>query len=977
MFIIGIRKHPLLGYIASAHIIEKFNNNFYKTTQTVVKHDIDKNTNNYTVKQRKIVNIINQYSDKILLRHFSKDKTISIATFFANIDEALINERIRPYIERRLQQIIEILKNAKITIFLTQNNYQNIYNNDKVIINENPATAIFNFIRTEDEIKYFLTINHNQKEKNLYAHTKIILSNNPCIIILRNELYFFNDIDAKKLSPFFKKEYISVEKRMEDRYFKSFVAKSIKNYQVNATGFEIVNEKPKKQVILSIENDWKNEYVIIPKFMYDEIGFYHSEKKIKSVSYTNNNNQIKFNVINRDFEWEKNNLKFLENLELKLDGDINYKIKKVWNINNIQKIKTISWFSNNHSKLQKKGFRVVQKFKDKKYFTNNISIDFKIEKKIDWFDIFSIVKFGDFEIQFIRLKKHILQEKREYILPNGEIAIIPEEWFGKYRNIFLFGEEDDNKIKINKFHLSAIDKTDLKQINKKEIKKLLDFFSNKNKKTLVTPWSVRANLRDYQKKGFTWLNALNKNNFGGCLADDMGLGKTLQTLTIIAKSIEEASKKDDNKSTTSEQLSFFNETVKNTPNKEMTNLIISPTSLIHNWKNEIRKFVPSLNIAIYTRNERNKLRNKLLNYDIILSSYGIVRNDYEFLSKINFYYIVLDESQYIKNSNSKTYQAIVELQSKHKLTLTGTPIENSLKDLWSQMNFLNKGLLGSLKFFINKFLIPIEKNNDEKQAEKLKKIISPFILRRTKDIVAKDLPPLTEQTIYCEMSEEQEKIYTSENSKIRNKILELIDDNQLHKSGLYIVQALSKLRQIANHPKMINNSNDLSSGKFDEISDKINSLIAQNHKILIFSSFVKHLDLFAKYFEELDLEYSILTGSTKNREAVIDKFQNNENNRLFLISIKAGGVGLNLTAADYVFIIDPWWNPATEKQAISRAHRIGQNKKIMVYRFISKDTIEEKIQKLQLKKQKIADTFISSKNIYSEFSEQNILDMFI
>jgi SNF2 family DNA or RNA helicase len=345
------------------------------------------------------------------------------------------------------------------------------------------------------------------------------------------------------------------------------------------------------------------------------------------------------------------------------------------------------------------------------------------------------------------------------------------------------------------------------------------------------------------------------------------------------------------------------------------------------------------------------------------------------LKEHEFFYLILDESQNIKNSGSKTYQTITKLKAKHRLVLTGTPIENSLSDLWSQINFLNKGLLGNQAYFKREFITPIEKKNDPEKQTKLQTLIRPFVLRRKKEEVARDLPPLTEQIRYCGMSKEQQTTYEKEKSIIRNNILQNIEKEGIKKSAIVVLQGLTKLRQLANHPSMLNADDEAESGKFDEIFRSLKSLMAENHKVLIFSSFVKHLELLKQKIESEKWKYSILTGQTTKREEVIKKFQEDPENRIFLISLKAGGVGLNLTSADYVFIIDPWWNPAAENQAINRAHRIGQDKKVFVYRFITEDTIEEKIQLLKERKSSLAEKFVNSNNPFQEITQKEIISL--
>jgi len=343
--------------------------------------------------------------------------------------------------------------------------------------------------------------------------------------------------------------------------------------------------------------------------------------------------------------------------------------------------------------------------------------------------------------------------------------------------------------------------------------------------------------------------------------------------------------------------------------------------------------------------------------------------------KFDFNYIILDESQYIKNNDSKTYRAIIRLKGKNKVVLTGTPIENSLRDLWTQLNFVNPGIFGSFNFFKENYISVIERQNDKDVKNDLKRIIAPFILRRTKEEVDSDLPEIEEQSIICEMSEEQSNLYEEEKSKIRNKIIEYYNNGILKKSSFYVLQALTKLRQIANHPQMIGKKN-YTSGKFDEIIERLSTLINQNHKVLIFSNFVKYLNLFKQQFDKTDWKYEMLTGGTNNRKKNIERFQNNDDIKLFLISIKAGGVGLNLTAADYVFVLDPWWNPAVEKQAIARAHRIGQTKNVFAFKFITFGSVEEKIQKLQKKKMKLANEFIDANNYFKYFEDDTIVELF-
>jgi len=343
------------------------------------------------------------------------------------------------------------------------------------------------------------------------------------------------------------------------------------------------------------------------------------------------------------------------------------------------------------------------------------------------------------------------------------------------------------------------------------------------------------------------------------------------------------------------------------------------------------------------------------------------------LSKFFFNYIILDESQNIKNPTSKSFKAIKQLKSRHKLALSGTPIENSVSDIWSQMHFTNPGLLGNYSFFQKEFVLPIEKKKDDHVAKRLQAIIKPFVLRRTKNQVATELPPKTEQIIYCEMTEGQGELYESTKSEYRNALLEGTVQQGSKNAQIALLQGLTKLRQLANHPKMTDSDYKSGSGKFDAVIEMLTSISSEGNKVLIFSQFVKHLDIFKNYFEKKNMPYAYLDGATKDRAQAVNYFKQNEEVKTFLISIKAGGVGLNLTEADYVFILDPWWNPAVEQQAIDRSHRIGQTQNVFIYRFITKDTVEEKIVALQNRKKTIATSLVTTEESFVKSLSQDDL----
>jgi SNF2 family DNA or RNA helicase len=597
----------------------------------------------------------------------------------------------------------------------------------------------------------------------------------------------------------------------------------------------------------------------------------------------------------------------------------------------------------------------------------------------------------------MRFRNHILNNIHEYLLPDDTIAILPQEWFTRYYELMLFSTKDQEGLVLKKHHYKIVN-----QIEAAE--EFETIAPTERVGEVPTPEKLRAELRHYQQKGFSWLVHLYEHNFGGCLADDMGLGKTLQTIALLqhiaslyqhstvteptttAIESEVKTTKQDNK-IIERQLSIFDVLEapilatsaeafeKTTP----TSLVVMPTSLLHNWQNELKRFAPNLKVYLYSGSKRLKsadIHKVFRFYDVVITTYGTLRNDIDLLQTCSFHHLILDESQYVKNPDSLIYKAVKQIRAQHKLALTGTPIENSLTDLWAQLNIVNEGLLGTLPSFQRAYINPITKQNKSKE-EALLRIIAPFLMRRTKNEVAPELPELSQETVYCDMSEAQQARYDEEKNKLRSSIL--VNDNDLdaQKLAFLTLQGLTRLRLLANHPRLWEEEYEGDSGKFEQVIMRLETLKSENHKVLIFSSFVKHLRLLADYFEKENWKFSWLSGSTaaSSRESEIDNFTKNEDVNCFLISLKAGGVGLNLTAADYVFILDPWWNPASEMQALGRAHRIGQKKNVMVYRFIATGTIEEKIQNLQENKSKLADTFVSSSNPLKGLNKEELVNL--
>lgn len=467
------------------------------------------------------------------------------------------------------------------------------------------------------------------------------------------------------------------------------------------------------------------------------------------------------------------------------------------------------------------------------------------------------------------------------------------------------------------------------------------------------PRGIKAEFREYQKRGFNWLWFLYSYGLNGILADDMGLGKTLQALTLIQKAKE--------------------------VDGSGVNLVICPTSVVFNWEAEIEKFAPNLKCLNLTGSARKDFFKKIDKYDVVVTSYALLRRDIDELKKVDFRAVILDESQNIKNYESITAQSAKQLNAHHRLALSGTPIENRLSELWSVFDFLMPGFMYDINEFNYRYAVPIQEKADRTVESRLKKQVYPFILRRMKRDIAKDLPDKIENIAYCKMNPEQRDFYLDVLDSTRQEIFDKINAEGFEKSKMSVFSALLRLRQVCCHPRLFDKEGKrgiIESGKFEHLKEMLEEIISEGHKVLLFSQFVQMLDIIKEWFDETGIRYEYLTGETKDRQSAVNNFNNNPNIPVFLISLKAGGTGLNLTGADYVIHYDPWWNPAVEDQATDRAHRIGQTKNVFVYRLITKGSVEEKIMKLKEKKKNLLDTVISTeRNIGKALTFEDIKDI--
>lgn len=591
----------------------------------------------------------------------------------------------------------------------------------------------------------------------------------------------------------------------------------------------------------------------------------------------------------------------------------------------------------------------VEKLKEYKVKPVRPKMNLQLSSGIDFLEGSANIILGDEEMtlrQFLQQYK-----KNRYVtLSDGQRGLVDEQYVRRLERIFRKVEKGD-RVKVSFFDLPEIEALLQEKLEGKTFEHYREFYEGFNSlaSQRLTTKGVNAKLRNYQKEGVKWINYLYENNFGGCLADDMGLGKTLQTITQLVR-------------------------IYSSQNTETPSLIVMPRSLLFNWQDELKKFAPQLTYYIYYGQQRDLA--EALKYQLVLTTYALVRNDIEKFREQHFHYIILDESQNIKNLNAQSTQAVLLLDGDHRLALSGTPIENNLTELYSLYRFLNPAMLGSLDDFNTRYAAPIQHGADKEATEALRRKIFPFMLRRLKKDVLKELPDRMEQTLYVEMEPDHQRFYEERRRYYQETIQASIKTQGLERSQMVMFQALSELRRIASVPESLSDG-AISSPKIQLLTEQVEEAVAGGHKVVIFFNFIAGIELVGDRLTELGIDYATMTGSTRDRRAVIERFQQDAGCRALLMTLKTGGVGLNLTVADTVYIFEPWWNKAAEEQAINRLHRIGQKAKVMSYALITRDTIEEKIRLLQQQKKDLADSLITGDQaITKRLTEEDIQYIF-
>lgn len=994
MFAVVISEHRLWGYRFQPALLSKEG---AERLSCVQLGGANFPTEDLSEVERKIVSLCEKYEERFVMRLFVKER-MTVSEFQVKyLKKSSSYPQILPFIEKNNYTIADIMRQNDIPLYLREKNYTTVYLSDRIEVLSQYAVPTPSFQLTSEKMTYSLKVFIGEERQPVRLKNKniIALSSEPCCLLVGHKLMLFQTMGYKRLIPFLEKDGIDVQLRTLRSYMKSFVLPTLEKEDIVADGFTVVHRIVSPKPILTLVEDLSLRPALSLSFDYDGVASDMDANKCRYVSL-NESDGYSFSVFQRDLEMERYYAELLKGMGLVQFNNYYY----VHDIRNTEENPyalndTIDFLVSHKSDLSQ--FALRQKMDLPQYVMEHPSIRFEVRENAerDWFDIYAMVYVGAESFPFVKLRDHILDGISEYTLPSGKVFVIPPAWFAQYRDLFLFveqSEDEDAPLNLRKCYVGMLDAATSEPVRR---------FRGLLEQKIEVPNTLKAQLRDYQQVGYSWLVGLYENGFGGCLADDMGLGKTLQFLAFFLKIYEkECAEVLDTESDSSvveaqawpyqsSQPSLFDQPLFELPAikqclkanavKKPASLVVLPTSLLFNWVGEKQKFAPLLRHFMYVGDRRlpaNRLHQAFEHYDLIFTTYGVLRRDIEALKNYPFECVVMDESQNAKSVSSQTYKALMQLNAKHFYCMSGTPIENSLEDLWAQMNLANRGLLGKLESFKKNYVNPIVKHGNEDRTEKLKTIIKPFLLRRTKSEVAKDLPPVVEQLVYCEMNEAHKELYDKEKSMVRNALMSKIFESGINHNSILALSSLTRLRQLANHPRLLFEESEIASEKMDEVMRRILNLKGEGHKVLIFSSFVRHLELLQDELDRSNVRYAKLTGATQQREVEVRRFQEGSDVTCFLISLKAGGVGLNLVAADYVFVLDPWWNPAAEMQAIDRAHRIGQDKTVFVYRFLTKETVEEKIRLLQSSKLELSDMFVNNNNPFAEIDQETLVQLF-
>ena len=944
-FKIGTKKFYKIKNLAEFYT-RMLNNEFYKYGDKLqFTHTIEM----FEEESRPLLEFILKYSE--LIKYANSNSNSNYRYYGKALNESSIIVG-----NSGIDDLFEVLKTKEVAL-------QRNYKNQSIKFTEEQPNIQFT-LKKIDEDKYAISPNIEIFDINILQgkEHKYVLDNQKLYQCSKE----FENCNLKLLETFRKNYITELEFGKDDlQQFFSIIKPKVKDAIKieNLSKEEIKKYQPEELVIKVFLDFDKNDYLVADvKFLYGENELNPLDEKAKVDFPRNIIKETKaLNVFKRTgFMFDTNNLRFI----LPDDDDIyRFLTEEIDNYMQQFEILVTDNFKNKQIRHPKIGGLGV------KIDNNLLEIDLK-QLEIDKQELKNIMERYSLKKKYYRLKDGSFIN----IENNKEIEFLDKLVTGMDID---YKEIANGEIKIpiyRSLYLNQLLK-EIKGINitkSEEYKEIVHQLDKENLEETNVPENLDSVLRFYQKTGFQWLKTLDYYKFGGILADDMGLGKTIQILSIIVDYIYH-----NNKEVISGQEEI------QTENNKRTSLVISPSSLTLNWKNEAEKFAKNLKTKVIRGNsaERKRKIDNLEKYDLIITSYDLLKRDIELYKNKNyqFRFIIADEAQYLKNSNTQNAKSIKQIKADTRYALTGTPIENSLSELWSIFDFIMPDYLFSYRKFRTLYEMPIIKDEDENAMKKLKMLIQPFILRRTKKEVLTELPEKTVTVLENEMGEEQKNIYLNYLAQTKKELAEQIDLNGYERSQMQILAALTRLRQICCHPSLFIEGYKDESSKLEQCMEIIQEATDSGHKILLFSSYTSMFEIIEKKLKENDISYYKLTGATKvdDRIKMVDEFNKNPEVQLFLISLKAGGTGLNLTGADMVIHYDPWWNLSTENQATDRAYRIGQKNNVQVYKLITKNSIEEKIYELQQKKSLLIDNVLDTKaSFINKLSKEEIMNLF-
>ena len=877
--------------------------------------------------------------DSLYVRYANKKVFRHEEDFWATKEKAVILH-VKRMADRRVIKAVGLADKLDIPIIYAKDQKAPLHIRERLTLDGgSEVTPVMNFYRHDEGTTYRLQLRiDGNLVESLSEHHPIVLTHEPGLFVLDKCIYALGEgFSGQLLLPFVSKQQVEIPRKIENDYFHRFILKQVARAEINAEGFDISDVSQQPCACLTAETSIDGSRMLSLRFRYGSLEYAPDSKTNGRVTLTETEGGFRFVRQLRNRDEEHRLVEVLQ--EVTGEGNI---------IRFPSLAKMIDWLREYAPRLKTEGFGVVQP-SDHIYYIGPLSVEQSDTWQGDWLqtDVTVVIDDGRLRIPFRDLRDTILRGEQEYMLPSGELLLIPSEWLQRYSDLLLIGmpkgigfQRHKNQIKSGELRVESLELATARPINAE--------------KAVEVSSKLKATLRPYQQTGFQWLWHNFVAQTGCCLSDEMGLGKTLQTIALLLQ-YKETSKASQPVKQPAMGMLFSDEEMQGNgqesgseesfPLPYRTSLVVAPASVVHNWRNELARFAPSLSVMTYTGDtaKRKDKRIALMRWDVVLTTYRTLLNDIEQLSRNEFGIVVFDESQAFKTATSQIHQAVTQIQALQRMALSGTPVENNLQELWSLMNVLNPNLLGDARSFQTAFVNPIAVQMEESRRELLRRLIAPYFLKRTKEEVLSDLPERQDEVVVCTMTDEQTRQYTEELSKARNEWLDPTASSQGRQ--IHILAALQRLRQIAN-----------GEGKLGVVFDHLENLRQTQHKVLIFSEYVSLLEQVGSEMTNRGWNYALLTGQTQNREQVIARFQNSADCQFFLISLKAGGVGLNLTAADYVFLLDPWWNRAAEEQAIARAHRIGQQRSVFVYRFVSAGTLEEQILTLQDRKQSLIDS---------------------